>query len=33
MGIGAFLVAAVIAGLAWNSRDRSPVMANPHDQR
>lgn len=33
LGIGAFLVAGVIAGVAWLSRDRSPVLANPHDPR
>lgn len=33
LGLGAFLVAGVIAGVAWISRDRSPVLANPHDQR
>lgn len=33
MGIGAFLVAAVIGAVAWMSRDRSPVLANPHEQR
>jgi hypothetical protein len=29
--VGSFLVAAVIGALAWNSRDRSPVLANPQD--
>jgi len=33
LGIGAFLVAGVLAGVAWMSRDRSPVLANPHEQR
>jgi hypothetical protein len=33
LGLGAFLVAAVVGGVAWMSRDRSPVLANPHDQR
>ena len=33
LGIGAFLVAVVIGGVAWVSRDRSPVLANPHEQR
>nr|WP_308212859.1 DUF3153 domain-containing protein [Mycolicibacterium sp. CAU 1645] len=33
LGLGAFLVASVIGGVAWLSRDRSPVLANPHDQR
>lgn len=32
-GLGAFLVAIVIGSVAWMSRDRSPVLANPHDQR
>lgn len=29
--VGSFLVAGVIGALAWNSRDRNPVLANPHD--
>jgi hypothetical protein len=33
LGIGAFLVAGVLAGLAWMTRDQSPVLANPHEQR
>jgi hypothetical protein len=33
LGIGAFIVAGVLAGVAWVSRDRSPVLANPHEQR
>lgn len=33
MGVAAFLVALVVGGVAWKSRDRSPVMANPHDSR
>jgi len=28
--IGAFLVAGIIGYVAWLSRDRSPVVANPH---
>ncbi len=31
LGIAAFVVAAVIGGIAWTSRDRSPVLANPHE--
>ena len=33
LGVGAFLVAGALAGVAWMSRDRSPVLANPHEQR
>ncbi|GAB7069619.1 DUF3153 domain-containing protein [Mycolicibacterium hodleri] len=33
LGIAAFLVAGVVGGVAWASRDRSPVLANPHDPR
>lgn len=29
--VGAFVVAGIIGSLAWMSRDRSPVLANPHD--
>ncbi|WP_163802051.1 LppM family (lipo)protein [Mycolicibacterium sediminis] len=29
LSLGAFLVAGVIGGLAWMSRDRSPVLASP----
>jgi hypothetical protein len=29
--LGAFLVAGVIGSVAWLSRDRSPVLANPND--
>jgi hypothetical protein len=29
--VGSFLVAGVIGALAWNGRDRTPVLANPHD--
>ncbi len=31
LGIAALVVAAVIGGIAWTSRDRSPVVANPHE--
>jgi len=31
LGIAAFVVAAVIGGIAWTSRDRSPVVTNPHE--
>ncbi|MDT5362041.1 MAG: hypothetical protein QOC69_3803, partial [Mycobacterium sp.] len=27
----AFVVAAIIGGVAWMSRDRSPVVADPHE--
>lgn len=33
LGLGAFVVAGIIAGVAWMSRDRSPVLATPPDQR
>jgi hypothetical protein len=33
LGIGAFLVAGVLAGVAWMSRDRSPVLGNGPEQR
>ena len=33
LGVAAFLVAGVVGGVAWASRDRSPVLANPHDPR
>jgi hypothetical protein len=33
LGVVAFLVAGIIGGVAWTSRDRSPVMANPHEPR
>jgi hypothetical protein len=33
LGLGAFVVAGIIAGVAWMSRDRSPVVATPPDQR
>ena len=29
LGLGAFLVAGVIGGVAWMSRDRSPLLADP----
>jgi hypothetical protein len=31
LGVAAFLVAGIIGGVAWASRDRSPVLANPHE--
>jgi hypothetical protein len=33
LGLGAFIAAGVLAGLAWKSRDRSPVVADPAEQR
>jgi hypothetical protein len=33
LGLAAFVVAAIIGGIAWTSRDRNPVMANPHEPR
>jgi hypothetical protein len=33
LGLGAFLVAGVIGGLAWMTRDQSPVLANPNEPR
>jgi hypothetical protein len=33
LSLAAFVVAAIIGGVAWASRDRSPVMANPHEPR
>ena len=33
LGLGAMVVAAVIAWVAWNGRDRSPVLENPYDPR
>lgn len=33
LGLAAFVVAGVIGGVAWASRDRSPVLANPHESR
>jgi hypothetical protein len=30
LGFAAFVVAAIIGGVAWTSRDRSPVPADPH---
>jgi hypothetical protein len=32
LGIAAFLVAGLVALLAWHSRDRSPRFAEPHEQ-
>ena len=31
LSIAAFLVAGIVGGVAWMSRDRTPVMPNPHD--
>ena len=31
LGFAAFVVAGIIAGVAWMSRDRSPVVADPHE--
>ena len=33
LGLGAFLVAGVIGGVAWMSRDQSPVLSNPNEPR
>jgi phosphatidylinositol mannoside-binding LppM-like protein len=33
LGIAAFVVAGVIGGVAWVSRDRSPVIASPAEPR
>jgi hypothetical protein len=33
MGIGAFLVAGVLAGVAWMARDRSPILESAHERR
>jgi hypothetical protein len=33
LGLGAFLVAGVIGGVAWMARDRNPVLANPNEPR
>jgi hypothetical protein len=30
LGFAAFVVAAIIGGVAWTSRDRSPVSGDPH---
>lgn len=32
MGLGAFLVASVLAGVAWMARDRSPILENTHER-
>jgi hypothetical protein len=31
LGFAAFVVAGIIGGVAWTSRDRSPTLADPHD--
>ena len=31
LSIAAFLVAGIVGGIAWTSRDRTPVIPNPHD--
>jgi hypothetical protein len=31
LGFAAFVVAGIIAGVAWTSRDRTPTVADPHD--
>ena len=33
LSIATFLVAGVVGGVAWASRDRTPVLPNPHDPR
>ena len=33
LGLATFLVAAIIGGIAWTSRDRSPVLAGPKEPR
>jgi hypothetical protein len=33
LGLGAFLVAGVIGGVAWMSRDQNPVLSNPNEPR
>jgi hypothetical protein len=33
LGFGAFLVAGVIGGVAWMSRDQSPVLLDPNEPR
>jgi len=33
LSVAAFLVAGTIGGIAWVSRDRTPVLPNPHAQR
>ena len=33
VGVAAFLVAGIVGGVAWASRDRSPVLVNPHEPR
>lgn len=33
LSFAALLVAGIIGGIAWTSRDRSPVLPNPHEPR
>lgn len=33
LSIAAFLVAGIVAGVAWVSRDRTPILPNPHQPR
>lgn len=33
LSIAGFVVAGILGGVAWMSRDRTPVLPNPHDQR
>ena len=33
LGLGALLVAGVIGGVAWMSRDQNPVLSNPNEPR
>lgn len=33
LSVAAFVVAGVIGGVAWNSRDRRPLIPNPHEPR
>ncbi|MCV7015924.1 LppM family (lipo)protein [Mycolicibacterium madagascariense] len=33
LAVAAFVVAGIIGGVAWASRDRQPVLANPHEPR
>jgi hypothetical protein len=33
LGVGAFVVAGIIGGVAWMSRDQSPVLSNPSEPR
>jgi hypothetical protein len=33
LAVAAFVVAGIIGGVAWNSRDRSPVLSHPRETR